>query len=734
MNRRRFLKIGVSSGALLTLGAYLGAGGERSGSVRELWRDQPDGLTPNAWVSIGKDDSVTVRIAHSEMGQGVSTALAMLVAEELDADWGGVRVEIAPADAAYKNPAFNCQMTAASTSVKTSWIPLRRAGAAARLMLVAAAAQRWGVPAGECRTENGAVVHDASARRIRYGALVDSAAKLAPPEQVPLKDATRFTLIGRPVRRLDTADKIRGRTVFGIDVRLPGLLHAAVIHPPVLGAQVGGFDAAAVAHMPGVLKVLKMSTGIAVVASTYWQAQTAADALPARWSLEARRAVSSRELHPRWAGLCRGQGAPVYRQGDAAQAIARAPKSISAVYSVPFQAHAAPEPMNCTADVRPDRCDIWVPTQAQDAAREAAARITGLPYDRIGVHTTFVGGGFGRRMTVDYVVEAVEISKAVEAPVKVVWSREEDTRTDVYRPGSHAFLEAAIGPDGLPTAWRHVIVGPDQMAHQLPGMIAGMLPYGVPRAVRNAAAGVARVVLPRVVPGKKACEGAAPLPYDVENVVVEYVHDDPGIPLGFWRSVAFSQNVFFVESFMDEIASATNQDPMALRLALLEHKPRLAQAIRLAGTKAAWGAARPGLHQGLAAYDFHGTSVAMIAEVPARPDRRIQVHRIVCALDCGTVINPGIVKSQIEGGIAFGLTAALKGEITFTEGRVDQGNFDDFPLLRMDEMPVVEVHLVPSGEPPTGIGESAVPPAAPAVANAVFKATGKRVRDLPLRI
>ncbi len=734
MNRRRFLKIGVSSGALLTLGAYLGAGGERSASVQDLWRDHPGSLAPNAWLSVGKDDSVTVRIHHTEMGQGVSTALAMIVAEELDADWGRVRVEIAPADAVYKNPAFNCQMTAASTSVKTSWEPLRRAGAAVRQMLVEAAARSWGVPAGECRAENGAVVHEATARRVRYGALVDSAAKLPVPEQVSLKGARSFTLIGRPIRRLDTADKIRGRTVFGIDVGMPGLLHAAVLHPPVLGAEAGGFEAAAVERLPGVRKVLRISTGVAVVAATYWQAKTAAEALPIRWSVEKHRAVTSKELHSRWAELCRGSGKTVFRQGEGAQALGGAPKTIRAAYAVPYQAHAAPEPMNCTADVRPDRCDVWAPTQAQDAAREAVARITGLTYDRIAVHTPCVGGGFGRRMTVDYVVEAVEVSKAVGAPVKVIWSREEDIRNGVYRPGSHALLEAALGPAGQPTAWRHVIVGPDQMAHQLPGMIAGMLPYGVPRAVRTAAAGLAGVVLPRVVPGKKACEGAAPLPYAVANVAVEYIHEDPGLPLGFWRSVAFSQNVFFVESFMDEIASATNRDPMTLRLALLEHKPRLEQVIRLAGAKAPWGAARSGRHQGLAAYDFHGTSLAMIAEVSARPDGCIQVQRIVCALDCGTVINPRIVTSQIEGGIAFGLTAALKGEITFTEGRVDQGNFDDFPLLRIDEMPEVEVHTAPSSEPPTGIGESAVPLVAPAVANAVFRATGRRVRELPMRI
>jgi isoquinoline 1-oxidoreductase subunit beta len=735
LSRRRFLKVGLSSGALLTVAAYLGTGGEKSRPPSDVWREHRGRFAPNAWVSVGTDESVIVRIHHTEMGQGITTGLARIVAEELDADWKHVRVEIAPVDVVYKNPDFNCQMTAASTSVKTSWEPLRRAGAAARQMLVTAAALRWNVPATDCCAENGGVLHAATGRRLSYGSLVEAAAKLPVPEDAALKSSAHFTLIGRPIPRLDTAEKIRGAAMFGIDVRMPGLLQATIVHPPVFGSRVETIDAGTVAGQTGVRTVLKISTGVAVVADTYWQAKVAADQLQIQWAAGEGKAVSSEELNLSWAELCRASGKTVYRKGDAANAFARASKTIQAAYVVPFQAHATPEPMNCTAHVQRDRCDIWAPTQSQDAAREAAARITGLDYDRISVHTPFVGGGFGRRMTVDYVVEAVEISKALQAPVKVIWSREEDIQNDVYRPGSHALLEAAVSLDGLPSAWRHRIVGPDHMAHQLPGMIPGMLPYGVPRALRNAVAAAADVVLPRIVPGKKVIEGAAPLPYALENVAVEHINEDPGIPLGFWRSVAFSQNIFFVESFLDEIAFATGQDPLELRLRLLDRTSRLAEVIRRVGEAAQWGdGRREAVQQGLAAYDFHGTHLAMIAETSVEPSGCIRVQRMICAVDCGVVINPRLVVAQIEGGIAFGLTAALKGKITFTKGRVDQSNFHDYPLLRLNEMPEVEVHLTPSAEAPSGIGESAVPLVAPAVANAVFKGTGRRLRELPLRI
>ena len=733
MSRRRFLKIGAFSGAALTLGIYLGTGGEQRKSTTEVWPDRADCFRPNAWLNIGSDETVTVRVHHTEMGQGIATALAMIVAEELDADWADVRVEIAPAEAVYKNPRFNSQMTAASTSVRTSWDPLRRAGAAARQMLMAAAARTWKVPFEECRTERGAVVHVESGRRFRYGELVEAAASIPEPEQVILKKMDQYRFIGQPLLRLDAPEKINGSAVFGIDVQLPDMLNATVVHAPVFGAWVSGFDATVAGRMPGVRKVFAISSGVAVVADTFWQARTAAETVRVQWEHSDRQSVSSEALRERWIGLCGTKGKSVHRQGDPERAFGSAARTIQAVYELPFQAHATPEPMNCTAHVKKDCCEIWAPTQNQDGAQEVAARITGLGYDRIVVHTPFVGGGFGRRVTVDYVAEAVEISQAMRAPVKVTWTREEDMRNDCYRPAVLGLLEAALNPEGRPTAWRHRIVGPDHMAHRLPDLIPTGLPYGVPRALRNAAGALAGVVLPRIVPGKKAIEGAAPLSYAVDNVAVEYVHDDPGVPLGFWRSVAFSQNVFFVESFMDEISAASARDPLELRLSLLNEAPRLKAVLMLAAEKANWGQnPPPGCHRGLAAYDFHGTQLAAVAEISVGKDDRIRVQRVVCAVDCGVVINPKTVAAQITGGIAFGLTAVLKSRITVTRGRVDQGNFDDFPLLRMHEMPEVEVHIVPSADPPTGIGESSVPIIAPAVVNAFFAATGRRIRKLPL--
>ena len=732
-NRRRFLKIGVFAGAGLSAGIYLGTGGEGRRSPEEVWPDRAGHLNADAWVRIGRDGSVCVRVNHTEMGQGITTALAMIVAEELDADWADVRVEIAPAEAVYKNPAFNCQMTAASTSVRTSWDPLRRAGAAARRVLVEAAARTWGVSVDDCRTERGAVVHGASARRLRYGDLVEAAARIPAPEQVLLKRPDQYRIVGQPLPRLDTPAKINGRAVFGIDVQVPGMLNATVVHAPVFGARMLGFDAAEAPRMPGVKAVLAISSGVAVAADTFWQAKTAADAVRIEWQAESRAGADSEALRERWAGLCDVKGKSVFRQGDPEKAFADAAAVIQAIYTVPYQAHATPEPMNCTAHVEDDRCRIWAPAQNQDGAQEAAARITGLGYDRIVVHTPFVGGGFGRRVTVDYVAEAVEVSRAVRAPVKVTWTREEDMRNDFYRPAVLGMLEAALDADGRPIAWKHRIVGPDHMAHQLPRLIPASLPYGIPRALRNTTGALASMILPRIVAGKKAVEGAAPLSYALANVAVEYVHDDPGIPLGFWRSVAFSQNVFFVESFMDEIAAAAGRDPLELRLSLLNPAPRLKGVLKLAAEKANWGQPPPvNGYRGLAAYDFHGTHLAAVAEISVGKNDLIRVHRVVCAVNCGVVVNPKLVGAQITGGIAFGLTAALKSRITVTKGRVDQGNFDDFPLLRMHEMPEVEVHIVPSADPPTGIGESAVPIVAPAVANAFFAATGRRIRRLPL--
>lgn len=672
-------------------------------------------------------------VNHTELGQGITTALPMMIAEELEADWGQIQAEIAPAEKIYKNPEFNTQMTASSSSVHSSWEILRSAGATARELLRKAAAQTWGVSVSECRAEKSTIIHKSSGRTLGYGDLVEKAASLPIPEEVPLKDPNSFKIIVKRMPRLDTAVKLDGSAVFGMDIRIPGMLVATVIHAPVIGARLKSVNPIRAESYPGVRQVLNIESGIAVVADTFWQAKTGAEALEIEWDESEAVNISSPEIQKRLAGLAETEGKTMYEVGDPVEVLEKSANSIQAVYELPYQAHATPEPMNCTAHVREDGCDIWVPTQHQDASQEIASKITRLDYGAINVHTTFTGGGFGRRIDVDYVAEAVRISKAMKRPVKLIWTREEDTRNDYYRPNSYNVLKAALNSNGLPVAWEHRIASADHMAHALPRLLPSMLPYGMPRLFRNLITSLAEYVLPRVVPGEKVIEGAAPLPYDIKNVRVNFINHDPGIPLGFWRSVAHSSNAFVVECFMDEIAAAKGLDPYELRYRLASKTPRLQNALKLAAKKTGWHQKPPqGIFRGLAAHEFHETMLVFVAEVSVDDSGEVKVHRVVCAVDCGVVINPKIVEAQMEGGIAFGLTATLKSSITIRNGQVEQSNLDDFTLLRMDEMPKVEVHLVKSNNPPTGIGESAVPMIAPAVANAIYSATGKRIRKLPI--
>jgi isoquinoline 1-oxidoreductase beta subunit len=732
-SRRRFLKTGIAGGAGLIVAVYFATGGEHIKTSSELWNNKADMSAPNAWLSISKDGTVTIRVNHTELGQGITTALPMIVAEELEACWDLVRFEIAPAESVYKNPLFGTQMTAASTSVRSSWDILRRAGATAREMLIAAGAKNWSVPTSECRAENGAVIHAPSGRKLGYGSLAQKAATLPTPKEVRLKTPDDFKIIGQRIPRLDTPLKTTGRAIFGIDVRMPGLLTATVIHSPVFGAKVKSYDASRARAIHGVRHVLAMNNWVAVVGDTFWQANEGADVLKIEWDKGGITEIDSDQLSKRWAQLALKKGKVVFKKGDTEEAMSRAARTVQAVYELPYQAHATPEPMNCTAYVRKDRCDVWAPTQHQDAAQETAARITGMEYKDVHIHTPFVGGGFGRRIAVDYVAEAVQISNAIKAPVKVIWNRSEDIQHDLYRPATYNVLRAEINDRGFPIAWTHRIVGPDHMAQRLHRLIPSMLPYWVPRGVRNIASSLAESIAPRLIPGKKASEGAAPLSYAIDNVLVNYVNDDPGIPTGFWRSVAYSLNTFCVESFIDELAVAAGKDPFEFRMELLKGTPRLQKVLQLAAEKARWRSSPPeGHYRGIAALNFHQTMLAFVVEISVDKSEGIRVHRVICALDCGIVINPKIIKAQIRGCIAFGLTAALKSEITIRKSRVVQSNFDDFPLLRMDEMPEVEVHIVPSTDPPHGIGESAVPLIGPAVANAVYAATGKRIRKLPI--
>jgi len=725
------LKISCLAGGALLAEIYFPG----CSSKTENKNRREDLYSPDAWIKISADNSVTVMVNHSEMGQAITTAFPMIVAEELEADWSKMRFEIAPAAEIYKNPAFNYQMTGGSTSVRTSFNILRTAGATLRELLIAAAAKTWNVAVSECSVENSRVIHRGGKESLTYGELIDKTAKLPLPKNVPLKKPAEFKIIGKRMPRLDTLEKVYAGAVFGTDVTMPGLLTATVVHPPVFGTKLKRFNADKTRALPGVKDVVVINEGIAVVADTFWQAAQGMEALEVEWTKNGNENLDSAKISKRWAELADKEGKTIYKIGNADKFFKKNKNTIRSTYELPYQAHATPSPMNCTAHVRDNRCDVWGPTQNQDAAQEVASKITGLDYSAINVYTTYVGGGFGRRITAEYVSEAVQISRAVKAPVKVIWTREEDMQHGFYRPASYNVMQAALNDKGLPVSWMHRIVGADHLAQRLPERTVLKMSYKTPRLIRNMAAVLTGKLVSPVMAGMHAKEGAVPLPYKIDNVRLNFVNDDPGIPLGPWRSVSHSANAFIVECFLDEIAAQAGKDPYELRYELLSHDPRMRDVLELAARKSNWGKPLPnGIHRCIAFHEYHKTLLCFVAEVSVSPTGKIKTHRVVCAIDCGIVINPKVIEAQMESGIAFGLTATLKSAITIDKGRVKQANFDDFPILRMDEMPKVEVHLVKSTNPPTGIGESAVPLISPAVANAVSAATGKRIRKLPINL
>ena len=701
VTRRAFLETAGAAGAGLVISFYLPSG------LR--FRSPTAGpFAPNAWLRIGEDESVLVIVDRSEMGQGVTTALPMLLAEELEADWSRIRIEFAPADKAYTNPMFGMQGTGGSTSVRAAYTPLRKAGAAARELLVAAAAQTWGVEKAECRAERGAVVHARSKRRLTYGKLVTKAATLGAPPDVPLKDPKDWKILGTRVRRLDTPPKVDGSAQFGIDVKVPGMLVAVVARSPVFGGKVTSFDAAKAKAVPGVRQVVQISSGVAVVADGYWPAKKGRDALAVTWDEGPTASVSSATIAQLFGQRAEQAGAVARHGGDPDGTLGSAPAKVDAVYDLPFLAHATMEPMNCTAHVRADGVDIWAPTQFQTGAQGFGAKIGGVTPDKVKVHTTYLGGGFGRRFELDFIQEALETSKAVGAPVKVIWSREDDIRNAQYRPANHHRMRAGLDANGQPVAWTHRIVAPSIMARVFPDTVKNGL-------------------------DEEAVEGGVGMPYAIPNVHVDYLLTDTGIPVGFWRSVNNSYNAFAVESFIDELAHAAKKDPYEYRRDLLGKAPRHLGALNLAASKAGWGTAPPaGRARGIAVYKSFESYVAEVAEVSVASDGAVKVHRVVCAVDCGPVVNPSIVEAQMESAIVYGLTAALYGEIAIEGGRVKQSNFHDYQMLRLAEMPKVEVYIVPSTDAQGGVGEPGTPPIAPAVANAIFAATGKRIRKLPI--
>jgi isoquinoline 1-oxidoreductase subunit beta len=651
---------------------------------------------PSAYIHIGTDDSITFMITKAEMGQGTVTSLSMLLADELDCDWKRVKTEFAPVDPAL----YGNQGVYGSASIRTLWTPMRQAGATARAMLVSAAAQKWNVDAASLKTDSGSVVNPSNGSRLSYGSLTEAAGQLPIPANVVLKDPKDLKFIGKPLKRLDSFGKVNGSAQFGIDARQPGMVYAVLARCPVFGGKVASFDATKAKAVPGVKDVLQTPSGVAVVAVNTWAAMQGKKALTIQWDEGANAAQNSTKISALFAELVTQPGASARKAGDAEGVLATTGKRLDAVYEAPYLSHAPMEPMNCTAVVSAEACEVWASTQGPTAARETAARITGLAPEKVKVNTLFMGGGFGRRSGADYVGETVEVAKTMPGvPVKLTWSREDDMQHDRYRPAAYVKFAGAVDVDGWPAVYKANVACPS---------------FGGNRG------GV----------DSTAVEGIHTLEYAIPNFQVDYHRADVGIPVSYWRAVGYTQNTFFAESFLDELAAAGGKDPVALRRKLLAGSPRLLGVLNLAAEKAAWGKPPAGQFQGVSVVNNIGSYTAEVAEVSV-VNGKLKIHRVVCAVDCGHVVNPAIVKQQIESGIVYGLSA-MKSAITIDRGRVQQGNFNNFTVLRIDEMPKVEVYIVESDKNPGGIGEASVPGILPAVCNAIFAATGKRIRRMPM--
>jgi len=705
MSRRGFLQAGAAAGGGLMLSFHLPfANGEAQAAGGASF-------APNAFVRIDADGRVAMTMPYVEMGQGTYTSIPMLIAEELEVDLEQVHLEHAPSnDKLYGNPLLGgIQATGNSNAVRASWQPLRQAGAVARTMLVSAAAKRWNVDAASCRAQSGEVLHPPTGRRIRYGELAADAARIPVPEKVALKRPEDFKLIGTPAKRLDTPAKVDGTAVYGIDVRPPGVKIATLAQSPVFGGRVKSVDDAAAKAVKGVRQIVRLDDAVAVVADHMGAAKKGLAALKIEWDEGPHARLSTADVAAELDKATQTTGAVAQNIGDVGNAMASAVTRVEASYQLPFLAHATMEPMNCTAHVRPDGCEIWVGNQVFGRVPAAAAKITGLPLDKIVAHNHLIGGGFGRRLEVDGVTRAVQIAQHVDGPVKVVWTREEDIQHDMYRPYWSDRMSAGLDADGKPVAWDHRFAG------------SSVISRWAPPFFKNGLDG-------------DTTEGAIDLVYALPNMHVEYVHvEPPGIPTAFWRSVGPSHNVFVVETFIDELAAAARKDPVAYRRALLDKSPRAKAVLDLAAQKAGWGQPLPkGVGRGVSLQHAFATYMAHVAEVEVAKDGSVRVRRVVCAVDCGTVVNPDTVQAQIQSAVNFGITAALYGEITVKNGRVEQSNFDSYQILRMNEAPVIEVHTVKNFEPPGGMGEAGTSAIVPAVGNAIFAATGKRLRRMPV--
>lgn len=666
---------------------------------------------PNAFLRIGSDDSITVLLAHSEMGQSIWTTLPMLIAEELDADWSKIKVEHAPAAPTYAHTAYGLQITGGSSTTWSEFDRYRQVGAMTRALLVNAAAQQWGVKPEEIRTENGYAI--SGERKLSYGQLAEAAAKMEAPTEVTLKEPKDWKILGKPTKRLDSSEKINGSAVFGQDIHFDGLLTAMVARAPVFGGKVKSFDAGAAKQVKGVRNVVQVPTGVAVIADHYWAAKQGRDALKIEWDLGPHAQLDSQALVEDYRKRAAEHGKTAAKAGDSAAALKQAAKTIEAEYIAPFLAHSPMEPLNCAVKIAGDTCEIWTGTQMQGNDQQVVAKLLGIKPEQVKIHTVFLGGGFGRRANPqsDFIAEAVQVAQAVGAPVKTVWSREDDVKGGYYRPMFLHKARVGLGDDGMPVAWEHELVGQS-------------IVKGTPFEGFLIKDGV----------DATSVEGVADSAYlkNVPNHRVGLHTTELGVPILWWRSVGHSHSAFAMESLVDELAHAAGKDPLEYRRALLKGHPRQLAALNLAAEKAGWGGKLPkGRFRGIAVHESFGSYVAQVAEVSVE-NGAVKVHRVVCAIDCGLAVNPESLAAQMESAIAFGLGAALQSEITLKEGRVQQSNFNDYQVLRMNQMPHVEVHIVPSTEKMGGAGEPGVPPIAPAVVNAVFAATGKRIRTLPI--
>jgi isoquinoline 1-oxidoreductase beta subunit len=709
-SRRSFLKTGAYVGGGLLLCVKLPAAS--NGAAKKAVSAAAAGFEPNAYIRIGRDGHVTLICDKDEVGQGVYTSLPMLLAEELEVGLDQVTVEPAPPnEKLYADPILHFQATGNSTSVRANWDRLRQAGAAGRMMLVSAAASKWNAKPEDCHAEKGRVVHQPSGRALSYGALVDAASKLSPPGNIPLKPSSQFKLIGTSPQRVDLAGKVNGQAQYGIDIKLPNMKLASVKACPVRGGKLRSVSDEKARAIPGVYKVVKLPNAVAVVADNTWTAMQALGILDIEWDEGEHATVSQQQIVKSLRVASKGKGVLAHKEGDVDKAHRSAKQTVETKYEDPFLAHAPMEPVTCVAHVHDGACDVWTSTQVQSRAQAAAAQASGVPLEKVTIHNLIAGGAFGRRLETDFIDRAVRIAREVDVPVKVIWSREEDIRQDLYRPYYHDNISATLDSDGRITSWKHRVTGSSVMARFAPPALG---PNGLdPDAVDCAAQPI----------------------YDFPNYFVDYVRcEPPGIPTAFWRGVGPTHNVYVIESFVDECAAAAKQDPVAYRRALLQKTPRALKTLDVAAQKAGWGKPLPArTGRGVSVTYVFDTYLTVVAQVAVTPQGLVQLQRIVCAVDCGTVVHPDNAIAQIEGGVLFGISAALYNEITIENGRTRQSNFNDYRTIRMSEVPPIEVHLIPSGDPPGGIGETGTVAAAPALTNAIYAATGVRIRMLPVR-